>query len=80
MEARLKWAQEHLQWTIEQWYRTLWTDEFAMQVTGKTRIWFNRKPGKEYHKDYVIPKFKKLSNCMIWDSIGGSYGTGKLIY
>ena len=78
MEARLKWAQEHLHWTLEQWYEILWTDKSAMQVTGKTWIWVTQKPGEEYHMDCVISKFKKFSSCMIWGSISGNYGTGKL--
>jgi hypothetical protein len=24
---RLAWAEEHVEWTLEQWYQILWTDE-----------------------------------------------------
>ena len=49
-----------------------------MQVTGKTRIRVTQKAEEEYYMDCVIPKFKKFSSCMIWGSISGNYGTGKL--
>ena len=26
-EARLAWADEHIQWTMDQWNKVLWTDE-----------------------------------------------------
>lgn len=33
MEARLRWAREHVDWTLEDWKRVIWTDE-ATFTTG----------------------------------------------
>ena len=32
-QKRVEWAQEHLNWTIDDWKRVLWSDESAIRVT-----------------------------------------------
>jgi len=44
---RLAWAREHVQWTIEQWYQILWTDETWITGGRHTRSWVTRRPGEE---------------------------------
>lgn len=36
---RLRWALEHQDWDIEDWYRVIWTDESAMRIGGPQRLW-----------------------------------------
>jgi hypothetical protein len=33
-QDRLKWAQAHLNWTVEDWKRVLWTDETKINCIG----------------------------------------------
>ena len=32
IEERLEWAQEHKDWTPEQWKKVIWSDETLLQV------------------------------------------------
>ena len=36
---RYNWAVEHVNWTIEQWYEILWTDETWITGGRHTRTW-----------------------------------------
>lgn len=44
---RLKWANEHANWTVEQWAKVIWSDESAIKKDsdGKT-VWVYRHKGK----------------------------------
>ncbi|GBM24470.1 hypothetical protein AVEN_41114-1 [Araneus ventricosus] len=40
--ARLAWAREHREWTLEDWKRVAWTDKSRFrlfQADGRPRIW-----------------------------------------
>ncbi len=36
-QANLRWAKEHLGWTMEDWYRVIWTDEATFETGLDTR-------------------------------------------
>jgi len=73
---RLDWAEEHKNWTDEQWDEILWSDETWAQPGRHTRTWVTRKIGGEevYHKDCVQSKYRKKIGWMFWGSISGRYG------
>jgi hypothetical protein len=54
-------------------------DESAMHVVGQCRAWVTRRPGKEYNIDCIIPKFSKLSRCLLCGSISGEHGIGSYL-
>jgi hypothetical protein len=75
-QARLAWANEHLNWTPEQWNSILWTDE--TWVTGKkhTRTWVTRRPGEDFHPDCVEDKIQRYRGWMFWGCFSGALGKG----
>jgi hypothetical protein len=46
-QLRLDWAREHVNWTMDQWYRILWTNETWITGGRHTRTWVTRRPGEE---------------------------------
>lgn len=58
-KKRLEWAQEHKDWTDEQWDKILWSDETWAQPGRHTKIWTTRKIGEEevYYKDCVQARY-----------------------
>lgn len=74
--TRLKFAQEHLSWDMDEWERVAFSDEMAMQTgpnSGRIYVW--RYPEEEYLEDCcgatVIPGFEKVK---VW----GAMRYGKL--
>lgn len=47
-ELRLTFAQEHVNWTREQWQKVLWTDETWVTSTYHRRIYVTRRAGEEF--------------------------------
>ncbi|MBW0541072.1 hypothetical protein O181_080787, partial [Austropuccinia psidii MF-1] len=42
MEQQLNFAQQHLNWTMEQWSRVIWTDESSFELgkwSTRTQVW-----------------------------------------
>jgi len=68
---RLKWCQEHQDWTKEQWHRVLWSDEspFVLRYPGKKRVW--RKTGERYSQRCTQATVKHDVKIMIWGCFAG---------
>lgn len=75
-KKRLEWAQEHVNWSEEQWDEILWSDETWVQPGKHTRVWITRKIGESevYDYDCVQVKYRKKIGWMFWGSISGRYG------
>ena len=75
-KLRLAWAEEHENWTVEQWFEILWSDETWAQPGRHTKIWITRKIEEEevYHKDCVQPRHQRKIGWMFWGCISGKYG------
>ena len=51
-EARLRWAREHVDWTLEDWMRVIWTDEATFETGLDTRLCYvTRRPGQQWSPD-----------------------------
>lgn len=72
--ARLKlaWAEEHKNWTIQDWCMILWTDETWVTSGRHGRQWVTRKPREELHPDCVLVKLRKKRGWMFWGSFFGA--------
>lgn len=69
--ARLKWAKEHRNWTMDDWYRVIWTDEATFETGLDTRsCYVTRKQGDAMEYRYLKPTFKSgRSSIGIWGAI-----------
>ena len=59
---------EHVNWTIEQWNRILWTDETWVTSGFHTRIWVTRKAGEELDSTCLRESPARKRGWMFWAS------------
>ncbi len=67
VQARLKFANEHLNDSEKAWENVLWSDETKIELFGinSTRVW--RKRNDDYHPKNTIPTVKHGGgNIMLW--------------
>ncbi|EED13759.1 annexin ANXC4 [Talaromyces stipitatus ATCC 10500] len=69
--VRLAWALEHINWTVEQWNRILWTDETWVTPGFHTRIWVTRKAGEELDETCLRTAHPRERGWMFWASFHG---------
>ncbi|KAL6167944.1 hypothetical protein ACJQWK_05613 [Exserohilum turcicum] len=65
--ARLKWALNHKDWTLEDWKNVIWTDETSVVLNhrrGGYRIW--RKADERVVKSCIRERWKGYSEFMFW--------------
>ena len=67
---RLAFAVEHLDWTIEQWFSILWSDETWVNGFHR-RIWVTRKAGEEYEDSCLFTKVQRRTGWMFWGCFSG---------
>ena len=77
---RLRFAQQHKDWTKEDWYRVLWTDESKFEQFGnKRRVYVRRREGERYLDECLSPTVKHGGgSIMVWGGISAS-GTSDLV-
>lgn len=70
-EARLRWAREHLGWTLEDWMGVIWTDEATFETGLDSRTCYvTRKPGTAVESRYLKLTFKSWRTTLgIWGAI-----------
>lgn len=75
-QKRLRWAQEHANWTKEQWNTVLWTDESKFQLFGSNRrVYVRRRQGERASPQCITPTVKHGGgSVMVW----GSFAAGKV--
>lgn len=79
-KARLDWAQNHRGWTVEDWFKILWTDETWVQPGKHKKIRITRRRGEALHRDCIEPKVQRKIGWMFWGSISGLYGKGPHVF
>ena len=79
VQARLKFAKEHLDDPEEAWEKVMWSDETKIELFGinwTRRVW--RKRNAEYNHKNTIPTVKNGGgNLMLWGCFSAK-GTGRL--
>lgn len=68
---RLAWALEHINWTMEQWCRILWSDETWVSSGSHKRIFVTRKAGEELNETCLQPSLRRKNGWMFWGSFHG---------
>ena len=76
-KKRLAWAQEHLDWSPEQWMRVLWTDEspFVLVFNRRKRVW--RLHNERYDPKCTIATVKHDKKINVWGCFA-AHGVGDL--
>lgn len=70
--ARLHWAREHINWSIEDWKRVRWSDECTIERgSGKRAEWVFRRPEESLQRWAIQekPMFQRYSQ-MFWACFG----------
>jgi ketohexokinase/beta-glucosidase len=75
---RLAWAEEHVNWSEEQWDTILWSDETWTTSGPHRRQWCTRKIGTSelFHPDCIQHRWQRKIGWMFWGCISGKYGKG----
>ncbi|KAJ4937980.1 hypothetical protein JOQ06_002607 [Pogonophryne albipinna] len=80
VQARLKFAREHLDDPAEDWENVIWSDETKIELFGKNstrRVW--KRKNAELHPKNTIPTVKHGGgNIMLWGCFSAK-GPGRLI-
>ena len=73
IEARLQWALEHINWSVEDWKCVIWSDESSIWVgVNPRRQWVIRPPGERLNRKYVKKTFKSAQvKVMVWACFTG---------
>lgn len=71
--ARLVWAQQYKDWTVEDWKRVIWSDECPIQLGGQGRRQrCIRKKGEAYKERNCLPTIKSgRVMLMVWACFTG---------
>ena len=64
--TRLEWAQEHLNWTAEQWNQILWSDESWIKPGTHRKVLITRKPGEELDHTCLADRIQRSPGWMFW--------------
>ncbi|CZT09976.1 uncharacterized protein RAG0_14580 [Rhynchosporium agropyri] len=80
--ARLQWAIEYEDWTEDQWFSVVWSDETWVKPGKHTKKWVTRKIGyeEEYHPDCIEARYQRKIGWMFWSTISGKYGRHKGLF
>lgn len=76
--ARLKWAKEHVGWSLEKWKSVIFSDESKFNLHGSDgQQYVRRRQGEEFSPQCVVSIVKFPASQMIWGCISYS-GVGRL--
>ena len=68
---RMRFAQEHAEWTIEDWMKVLWTDETWVTGGNHGRAWVTRTQEEEWDEATITERHKRKPGWMFWGCFAG---------
>ena len=69
--ARLQFAREHINWSIEDWAKILWTDETWMTYGHHRPIYVTAKPSEHFDATCVRDRVQRKQGWMFWGCFSG---------
>ena len=76
--AKLKWAKDHRDWTVEQWRSVIFSDESKFNMHGSDgKTYVRRRPGESFAQECLKRTVKHPQGQMVWGYIS-SRGVGRL--
>jgi transposase len=58
-QRRLQWAIEHVNWSVNQWKRILWSDETWVNGDRHTKTYVTRRRGEEHDPTCIIERHQR---------------------
>ena len=71
-QQRLQWAQEHKNWTKEQWGTILWSNETWTTGHSKKKVYVTRTTEEELQATCIVERHRKQKGWMFWGSFAGN--------
>ena len=56
-KARLEFAERHLDWTVEDWKKVVWSDETKINRFGSDQVWIDKENRKDPRRIKQTVKF-----------------------
>ena len=76
MEKRRRWALQHLDWTVDDWKRVIFSDETIIEIRDDCPQYVRIVDGHELVPEHFIRTTKHPTSVMIWACFGWK-GTGR---
>jgi transposase len=70
-DIRFEWAKDHVDWTLDQWWTILWSDETWVTDGRHRRKWVTRRVSEELNDTCLVDKIKKKRGWMFWGCFSG---------
>lgn len=68
---QLAYDKEHRHDTMNDWRRTIFTDEAAVRMDGTIKRWVTRRQGEAYMKECMVPRLMgNRATMMVWGESG----------
>lgn len=75
IDKRLKFAQDHLDWTEDDWMKVMFSDESTFRLIRGTQKTVRRPSGSNrYSQEFCVKTVKHPGSVMVWGSFDGTYG------
>jgi DNA-binding Lrp family transcriptional regulator len=71
-QKRLQFCRAHENWTEEQWFSVLWSDESIIEQFGTRQCIVRLPEGQRYCSRYVVKTVKHAESVMIWGCCSAS--------
>lgn len=72
-EIRLAWCNDHINWSINDWQKIIFSDEASVEIGGRSRttiVW--RMKGDRYKPQFTVPTFRSgRKSIMVWACFAG---------
>ena len=76
-KARLEFAERHLEWTVEDWAKVVWSDETKINrfgSDGREQVWIDKENRQDSRRIKQTVKFGggnlMMWGCMGWEGVG----------
>jgi transposase len=70
-QIRLEWAEAHVNWEPQQWWKILWSDETWVTGGRHRKVWITRKASEELDDTCIVEKLRKKRGWMFWGCFSG---------
>ena len=77
-KRRLEWCHSHKSWSLDQWKRILFSDEFTFTLQSHAgNNWVRRRQGEEFKPECILLTIKHPPSIIIWGWMA-AHGVGRL--